>query len=144
MQIESYNNENENEHCTRICGAGTISSTHPRLLSVCFHIAQSLTSDGPSSDIVIRCYLNSILHFITIEDLQATNMFVRFSGELINCRRQIFTNNTFTTTVSIDLDWNVCFKFARLLPRNLNDVMVWQILTQIATTSSTYFVLLPT
>ena len=144
MQIESYSNENKNEHCTRICGTGTISSTHLRLLSVCFHIAQSLMSDGPSSDIVIRCYLDSILHFITIEDLQASNTFVHFSGELINCRRQIFTNNTFTTTISIDLDWNVRLAFARLLPRNSNDVMVWQNLTQITTSPSTYFVLLPT
>ena len=103
LQIGTYDTTDPDQHSVQISGTGFITSSDINSLSFYLHISQSVAAGNASHDIVVECCLNDIAHFLTVQNLHQHHAMIHFAGEFENCRRIIFTNNSWTTCASIRL-----------------------------------------
>ena|ERR1700761_7827948 len=93
-------------HNTQISGSGYVAFTRPHSDAFNIHACQQMPTAKYRqwNDIAIECHLDIHTPFRMWEDLPDPSSFIRFTGELTNCKRKIVGGNVLTSCLSVLLN----------------------------------------
>lgn len=94
------------EHNTHISGSAYVSFTKPHRDAFVVHTCQQMPTATYRqwNDIALKCRLNSNALLHIWEELPNAMSFIRFTGEMSNCKRKIVGGNVVTLCIYVLLD----------------------------------------